>query len=112
MSFILPPYIYVNRNGIVTVSSNSVSVGTAAVSTRGFGAHEMVKIAEFIKLAATDYENNIDYIRNGVTEVCDKFPLYKEKKGDKHKACRLLLKKKGTMKKSTKLNSIIIIRNN
>lgn len=32
MSFILPPYIYVNRNGIVTVSSNSVSVGTAAVS--------------------------------------------------------------------------------
>ena len=32
MSFILPPYIYVNRNGIVTVSSNSVSVGTTAVS--------------------------------------------------------------------------------
>jgi glycine hydroxymethyltransferase len=36
----------------------------------------MLKIAEFIKLAATDYENNIEYIRNGVADICDRFPLY------------------------------------
>ena len=29
--------------------TSGIRVGTAAVSTRGFGAHEMVKIAEFIK---------------------------------------------------------------
>ena len=75
-------YITVNKNSIPNdpqkpFVTSGVRIGTAATSTRGFGAHEMLKIAEFIKLAATDYENNIDYIRNGVTEICDKFPLYK-----------------------------------
>ncbi len=74
-------YITVNKNAIPNdpqkpFVTSGIRIGTAATSTRGFGAHEMLKIAEFIKLAATDYENNIDYIRNGVTEICDKFPLY------------------------------------
>lgn len=74
-------YITTNKNSIPNdpqkpFVTSGIRVGTAAVSTRGFGAHEMVKIAEFIKLAATDYENNIDYIRNGVTEICNKYPLY------------------------------------
>lgn len=74
-------YITTNKNSIPNdpqkpFVTSGIRVGTAAVSTRGFGAHEMVKIAEFIKLAATDYENNIDYIRDGVTEICNKYPLY------------------------------------
>lgn len=74
-------YITTNKNSIPNdpqkpFVTSGIRVGTAAVSTRGFGAHEMVKIAEFIKLAATDYENNIDYIRNAVTEICNKYPLY------------------------------------
>lgn len=32
MSTLLPPWINVNQNGIPTISSNSVSVGTTAVS--------------------------------------------------------------------------------
>lgn len=75
-------YITVNKNSIPNdpekpFVTSGIRIGTAATSTRGFGAHEMIKIAEFIKLAATDYENNIDYIRNGVTEICNKYPLYK-----------------------------------
>ena len=74
-------YITTNKNAIPNdpekpFVTSGIRVGTAAVSTRGFGAHEMLKIAEFIKLAATDYENNIEYIRNGVTEICNKYPLY------------------------------------
>ena len=74
-------YITTNKNSIPNdpqkpFVTSGIRVGTAAISTRGFGAHEMVKIAEFIKLAATDYENNIDYIRNSVTEICNKYPLY------------------------------------
>ncbi|MBE6814030.1 MAG: serine hydroxymethyltransferase [Ruminococcaceae bacterium] len=74
-------YITTNKNSIPNdpqkpFVTSGIRIGTAAVSTRGFGAHEMVKIAEFIKLAATDYENDIDYIRNCVTEICNKYPLY------------------------------------
>ncbi|MBE6749148.1 MAG: serine hydroxymethyltransferase [Ruminococcaceae bacterium] len=74
-------YITVNKNSIPNdpekpFVTSGVRIGTAATSTRGFGAHEMLRIAEFIKLAATDYENNIDFIRNSVTEICDKYPLY------------------------------------
>lgn len=74
-------YITVNKNSIPNdpekpFVTSGIRIGTAATSTRGFGAHEMLKIAEFIKLAATDYENNIEYIRNGVNDICDRFPLY------------------------------------
>ena len=34
------------------------------------------KIAEFIYLAATDFENQKEYITNGVAEICKKYPLY------------------------------------
>ena len=75
-------YITVNKNSIPREPekpfvTSGIRIGTAAVTTRGFGAHEMVDIAEFIKLAATDFENNADYIREKVTAICDKYPLYK-----------------------------------
>jgi len=36
----------------------------------------MEKIANWIYLAATDFENSADAIRAGVTELCANFPLY------------------------------------
>ena len=36
----------------------------------------MEKIAEYIYLCATDFENKAEEIRAGVTEICTKFPLY------------------------------------
>ncbi len=74
-------FITVNKNSIPNdpekpFVTSGIRIGTAAVTTRGFSAHEMIKIAEFIKLAATDYENNADYIKKSVTEICNKYPLY------------------------------------
>ena len=57
--------------------TSGVRLGTPAVTTRGFGVEEMDKIAEYISLALNDFDNNKDIIRQGVNEICDKFPLYK-----------------------------------
>ncbi len=57
--------------------TSGVRLGTPAVTTRGFGVEEMDKIAEYISLALNDFDNNKDTIRQGVNEICDKFPLYK-----------------------------------
>ena len=51
-------------------------IGTPAVTTRGFGAEEMNKIARFIWLAATDFEAQAEHIRNGVREICARYPIY------------------------------------
>ena len=57
--------------------TSGVRLGTPAVTTRGFGVEEMDKIAEYISLALNDFDNSKDTIREGVNEICDKFPLYK-----------------------------------
>ncbi len=57
--------------------TSGVRLGTPAVTTRGFGVEEMDKIAEYISLALNDFDNNKDIIRQGVNEICNKFPLYK-----------------------------------
>ncbi len=57
--------------------TSGVRLGTPAVTTRGFGVEEMDKIAEYISLALNDFDNSKDTIRQGVNEICDKFPLYK-----------------------------------
>ncbi len=74
-------YITVNKNSIPREPekpfvTSGIRIGTAAVTTRGFGEEDMKKIAHFIKLAATDFENSADYIRAEVTKICDKYPLY------------------------------------
>ncbi len=75
-------YITVNKNAIPKdpekpFVTSGVRIGTAAVTTRGFEAQDMVDIAEFIKLAATDFDNSADLIRERVSKICDKYPLYK-----------------------------------
>ena len=74
-------YITVNKNAVPNdpqspFVTSGIRVGTPAVTTRGFKEPEMVKIANWIYLAATDFENRADRIRAEVTELCAKFPLY------------------------------------
>ena len=74
-------YITVNKNAIPNdpqspFITSGIRVGTAAVTSRGLGVEDMKKIAEFMYLAATDFENSADKIREGVNEICGKYPLY------------------------------------
>ncbi len=74
-------YITVNKNAIHNDSekpfvTSGIRIGTPAVTTRGLGVEEMDKIAEYIYLCATDFENKAEEIRAGVTEICQRFPLY------------------------------------
>ena len=74
-------YITVNKNAIPDdpqkpFVTSGIRVGTPYVTSRGFGREEMEKIARWIYLAATDFENAADQIRAEVNGVCAKFPLY------------------------------------
>ena len=74
-------YITVNKNAIPNdpekpFVTSGVRLGTPAVTTRGLDAGDMDKVAEYIALAATDFEANADKIREGVTAICKKHPLY------------------------------------
>ncbi len=74
-------YITVNKNAIHNdpekkFITSGIRIGTPAVTTRGLGVEEMDKIAEYIYLCATDFENKADEIRAGVNEICAKYPLY------------------------------------
>ena len=56
--------------------TSGLRLGTAAATTRGLDESDMDKIAEFVYLAATDFENSADTIRAGVAEICANHPLY------------------------------------
>ena len=74
-------HITANKNAIPNdpekpFVTSGVRIGTPAVTTRGLQVEDMDKIAEFIYLAATDFENQKAYITKGVAELCKKYPLY------------------------------------
>lgn len=74
-------YITANKNAIPNdpqspFVTSGVRIGTPAVTSRGLQPADMEKIAEFIYLTATDFENSSDKIRAGVEELCRKYPLY------------------------------------
>ncbi|WP_044974155.1 serine hydroxymethyltransferase [Ruminococcus sp. HUN007] len=74
-------FITVNKNAVPNdpqspFVTSGVRIGTPAVTTRGLKEDDMKQIAEFIYLAATDFENNADKIREGVNAICKKYPLY------------------------------------
>ncbi|MCR5207034.1 MAG: serine hydroxymethyltransferase [Eubacterium sp.] len=56
--------------------TSGVRIGTPAATTRGLNTEDFDKIAEFIYLAVTDFENKREYIENGVRAICEKYPLY------------------------------------
>ncbi len=73
--------ITVNKNTIPNEPlspfvTSGIRIGTAAVTTRGFKEEDMDKIAEFITLTIRDFENNKEYIKSGVKEICKKYPIY------------------------------------
>lgn len=74
--------ITVNKNAIPNdperpFVTSGIRAGTPAVTTRGLDEGDMEKIAEFMYLAATDFESKAQTIRDGVNAVCEKHPLYK-----------------------------------
>ncbi len=74
-------YITANKNAVPNdpespFVTSGVRIGTPAVTTRGFKEPEMLRIAEFVWQAATDFENKADSIRANVTEICKQFPIY------------------------------------
>ncbi len=73
--------ITVNKNAIPNdpespFVTSGIRVGTPAISTRGFVPEDMPKIAELMRLAATDVEASADYIRGEVASLCGKYPIY------------------------------------
>ncbi len=74
-------YITVNKNAIPNdpqspFITSGIRIGTPAVTSRGMNEEDMEKIAEFIYLTATHFENKADEIRTGVDALCAKYPLY------------------------------------
>ena len=74
-------YITLNKNVVPgdprsPFVTSGVRIGTPAVTTRGLVESDMEKIAELIWLAATDFEAKADYIREEVTKICDRYPIY------------------------------------
>ena len=74
-------YLTLNKNAVPNdprspFVTSGVRIGTPAITSRGLKEDDMEKIAECIWLAATDFENQADYIRSEVTKICDKYPLY------------------------------------
>ena len=74
-------FITLNKNTIPNdprspFVTSGVRIGTPAITSRGLVEADMPKIAECIYLAATDFENKADYIREEVTKICDRYPLY------------------------------------
>lgn len=74
-------YITLNKNTVPNdprspFVTSGVRIGTPAVTTRGLVESDMKKIAELIYMVATDYEAKADEVREQVTEICRKYPIY------------------------------------
>lgn len=74
-------HITANKNAIPNdpekpFVTSGVRLGTPAVTTRGLDTDDMDKIAEYIYLAATDFDSKAEYITEGVEAICKAHPLY------------------------------------
>ena len=74
-------HITLNKNAIPgdpekpSVTSG-VRIGTAAVTTRGLGAEQMVQIARCIGMTARDFEGTAAEVKATVASICKQFPMY------------------------------------
>ena len=74
-------HITVNKNAIPNdpespFVTSGVRIGTPAVTSRGFGENEMLKIAKWIKDITVDFEGSKDRVCAEVVALCEKFPIY------------------------------------
>ena len=74
-------YITVNKNAIPNdpekpFVTSGVRIGTPAVTSRGLVEEDMVTLGKLIKLCATEFETKADYIREEITRICEKYPIY------------------------------------
>lgn len=56
--------------------TSGVRIGTAAITTRGFGKEDMDVIAECLYLVASDFEKNKETVKAKVKQLTDQYPLY------------------------------------
>ncbi|MBQ9860059.1 MAG: serine hydroxymethyltransferase [Clostridia bacterium] len=73
--------ITVNKNAIPDDPqkpsiTSGIRVGTAAVTSRGFGVEEMKQVAHLMGEVARDFEANKDAVRAAVDALVAKFPLF------------------------------------
>lgn len=57
--------------------TSGVRIGTAAVTTRGFGPEEMVEIADIINWTIENKDKDLNPARDRIKKLCDSFVLYK-----------------------------------
>lgn len=74
-------YLTLNKNTVPNdprspFVTSGVRIGTPAITSRGLKEDDMPKIAELVWLAATEFEDQADYIRSEVTKLCEKYPIY------------------------------------
>ena len=74
-------YITVNKNAIPNdpekpFVTSGVRIGTPAVTSRGFKEDDMLEVGALIKLTATEFDTRADEIRERVTALVKKHPLY------------------------------------
>lgn len=74
-------YITLNKNTVPNdpqspFVTSGVRIGTPAVTARGMVESDMEIIAKLIYLTVTDFENKSEYIKEEVTKLCDKYPIY------------------------------------
>jgi len=75
--------VIANRN-VIPIDSDSpgtvsgLRLGSSAVTSRGMGKPEIVKIADLIDAAMVNHENKdvLDRVSKEVLELCKKFPVY------------------------------------
>jgi glycine hydroxymethyltransferase len=74
-------HITANKNAIPNdpekpFVTSGLRVGTPAVTTRGFGEAEMLRIAAFMRDVATDFEAMQERVCAEVMDLCARFPIY------------------------------------
>jgi glycine hydroxymethyltransferase len=74
--------ITVNKNTVPNETrspfvTSGVRIGTPAVTTRGFVEADMKEIAEVIDYVITNKDGDLNFAKEKVKVLCDKYPLYK-----------------------------------